>query len=526
MLQYILAELNPLDSDDEPPLKRKDLIAILKRGGVTFFLDGFDEVSIRDREAVMKDIKRVIEEFPKNHYVISSRPENALAAFAGFHRFKIEPLQKHESFLLIKKYDNNGPHSEQLIKRLGTNELSNVVEFLKNPLLTTLLYRCYEYKSQIPLRKPAFYRQVYDALYDWHDATKDGYNTREKTSRLDLDNFHRVLRALGFITILTGKVEGDADEFLGWIRQAKTYCKELQFSESNFLEDATKAVPVLCKEGNSYKWSHKSLAEYFCAQFIVSDLKADQGRVLKAIAGNRALQSFQNVLDLLYDMDAEVFRRHFVEPLSSLLKQRSGLPWAGLDPSIPIGSVRLRMALTFLRTIHLLPDFGDVMGEITKLTETPKQQHGLEGATAETPFVTASIYLVDTKPTKASRPSVMLCIDDPFQTVVNVLREKRDPLFVPSERLLEAGVKGALVGMKKKSSVQLDMTPTAQWNQRKSFDSVNNVLVRMFGGAVDFERLVSFDIRPSNQRIEKLTNDLLATFAESTKNPAKAVQEV
>ena len=70
-----------------------------------------------------------------------------------------------------------------------------VGEFLANPLLVSLLFKAFEYKQQVPFKKHVFYRQVYDALYHHHDLTKEPGFERKKHSGLDLEDFHRVLRA-------------------------------------------------------------------------------------------------------------------------------------------------------------------------------------------------------------------------------------------------------------------------------------------------------------------------------------------
>jgi predicted NACHT family NTPase len=177
LLDHLLSEFNPIGID-ESKFDTRQIVRLLKKGVFTFFLDGYDEISNQEREAVTRDIKEFTENHSGNKYLLTSRPEHALASFPSFKLFKIESLKKEEAFELIRKYDRNGERATKLIERLSSNSLREVDEFLKNPLLTTLLYRAYEYKNQIPLRKPVFYRQVYDALFEWHDLTKDGYSTR------------------------------------------------------------------------------------------------------------------------------------------------------------------------------------------------------------------------------------------------------------------------------------------------------------------------------------------------------------
>lgn len=190
ILALIEQQLNIGANEQEASyFKRTQIERLIKLGGLVFFLDGYDEIPVKDREKVTTDLKLFIDSFPKNIISITSRPETGLSAFPSFKQYTIRPLTKEESFSLIKKYDKDGSKSQQLIERLKGKEFRSVMEFLKNPLLTTLLYRCYEYKQNLPLKKHIFYRQVFDALFDWHDASKDGYNTREKNPNLILIAF-------------------------------------------------------------------------------------------------------------------------------------------------------------------------------------------------------------------------------------------------------------------------------------------------------------------------------------------------
>ena len=83
-------------------------------------------------------------------------------------------------------------------------------------------------------------------------------------------------------------------------------------SEKNYYGTFTKEN---IEEGSAILWAHKSMAEYFASQYIVTDAKQDQERICDHIANTIELQRFKNVLDLLYDSDIAVFGRHFISAL-------------------------------------------------------------------------------------------------------------------------------------------------------------------------------------------------------------------
>ncbi|POS00612.1 NACHT domain-containing protein [Flavobacterium croceum DSM 17960] len=304
LLQEIQEQLNSIDKNFDKDL----LLELLSEGGFIIILDGFDEIPLNDRESVTTDLQEFISKASNNRFFITSRPEKALSSFGHFQEFKIDPLTKNQAFELLRKYDSQGQVSTLLIKKLQEKELANIEEFLTNPLLVSLLFTAFEHKQAIPFKKYLFYRQVYDANFESHDLTKGDSYTHDKYSKLEIDDFHRVLRHIGFNCFKIQKIEFTKDELLKLINESKEFCVGLKFNDSDFLLDLLKTVPLFTQDGNYYRWSHKSLQEYFAAQFIYLDSKDKQNIILSKLYNHINLEKFINVLDLYYDMDYKTFR--------------------------------------------------------------------------------------------------------------------------------------------------------------------------------------------------------------------------
>lgn len=304
ILSEIQEQLNSINKDFDNNL----LLELLAEGGFIIILDGYDEISLTDREVVTADLQDFISKASNNEFFITSRPEKALLSFGNFQEFRINPLNKKEAFELLRKYDHQGSVSSLLIKKLQEQEMSNIEEFLTNPLLVSLLFTAFEHKQAIPFKKYLFYRQVYDANFESHDLTKGDSYTHDKYSKLEIDDFHRVLRHLGFSCFKLQKIEFSKDEILKLISDSKEFCAGLKFNESSFLEDLLRTVPLFTQDGNYYRWAHKSLQEYFAAQFIYLDSKEKQNAILDKLYNHSNLEKFINVIDLYYDMDYKTFR--------------------------------------------------------------------------------------------------------------------------------------------------------------------------------------------------------------------------
>jgi hypothetical protein len=327
------------------------ILELISKGGFIFMLDGFDEIEHDDRKDVVANIRDFIDKSGKNYFLLTSRPEDALTSFGDFSKFKIRSLKKEEAYLLLENYDSGGGIATLLIKKLKEKENDNINEFLKNPLLVSLLFAAFEHKHTIPLKKHLFYRQVYDAFFERHDLTKGESYTRTKFSKLEIDDFHRVLRFIGYRSMGLDKTEFSKDDLISLIKEAKDFCIDLKFGPSDFLKDILTKVPLFVQDGLYIKWAHKSIQEYFAASFIFTDSKSKQGKILSALTRSKGYR-YANTLDIYYSIDPVSFRRHviktFLEDYLTGLEQLR-LVWPDIEP-IP--------AATMLTSKHVLVKIG------------------------------------------------------------------------------------------------------------------------------------------------------------------------
>lgn len=314
VIDYIVDELQTLIHSS---ISNEIIQYLIEEGDFIFFFDGYDEISLSEKSNVTENLSRFINKSYKNTFIMSSRDENELSCFGQFQRFMINPLTTEEAFTLIEKYDKNGELSKELIQKLKEDKnLILLKEFLSNPLMVSLLYKAYEYKKTIPYKKHIFYRQVYDALFQDHDLSKGGCFEHEKRSGLDIEDFHKVMRALGYISFFKyRKMTYSKQELMNIINECKEKVPEINFNVSDLLSDILKAVPLLSTIGNEIKWVHKSFQEYFCAAYIALDLN-DKSNIIPKIATSDKCSENINVLDFFYDMDYKTFEESVIYPMT------------------------------------------------------------------------------------------------------------------------------------------------------------------------------------------------------------------
>ena len=317
IIDYIASEMNGI----KDYFTRDYIAELIEEGDFIFLFDGYDEISYESKEKITQNIQDFIIRCGNNKFFITSREENELACFGDFQRFNIQSLKKEEAYELIKKYDEDGERSKKIIEKLKTEENFKIInEFLENPLMVSLLYKAFEYKESIPYKKNIFYRQVYDALFEEHDLSKTGAYNRTKKSGLDLDDFHKILRCIGFITLAKG-INYSIEELMEIIKKAKNKTINCSFSENDFIDDLTHSVPLFIKDGNEYRWSHKSFQEYFAANYIAYDANEKQEQLLEQLVSESKINKYYNVLDFYYDINYKQFSRVILYPILNKLEQ-------------------------------------------------------------------------------------------------------------------------------------------------------------------------------------------------------------
>lgn len=319
-------------------------------GEFIFFFDGYDEISSSNKAFVTKNIQDFVAKAPNNKYILTSRPEEELACFGEFQEFRIRELKKVESYDLLRKYDISGKTSRLLISKLKTGNYSMINEFLKNPLLVSLLFAAFDFKQTIPLKKHIFYRQVFDAYFDSHDLSKGDSYVHEKKSNLDLDDFDKVMRKIGYECLRKQKIEFEKDELLKIIDSAKSGFSNLKFASTSLLGDLLKAVPLFCQDGMYYKWVHKSLQEYFAAEFIYKDSKNNQDAILTALYKSKKIDLYINLLDLYFDIDPVGFQKNIVKPLLESYVEYYEKSYFHSDV-ISSEAVNLRLTITYCNRV-------------------------------------------------------------------------------------------------------------------------------------------------------------------------------
>lgn len=294
---------------------------LLLSGQCVLLLDGLDEVDSNLLSSIVENIGQIIDMNSNNNIVLSSRVMDDLSSLNRFDLYNIKTLTKDESINLLIRYGlGELEYVENLVSevKLRYNEISNLLGI---PLTASLLFKVYQYKNYIPLKKNVYYKQVYDALYESHDLSKEIGYRRPKESNLDLDEMFKACCILGYITYKDGLIDFDRSSLVDYISKIKLHAPDLQIKPSLLLNDLLKSVPFIVKDGNTYKWIHKSFQEFFAAQALFDVYKGFVEQALTSIAKNTN-RAHENFLDFYYDIDTKGYTLYIIDPLIEKYKLR------------------------------------------------------------------------------------------------------------------------------------------------------------------------------------------------------------
>ena len=144
------------------------------KGHMVVFLDGYDEVKRESKDRLLSDF---IDKYPKNKYILTSRPSSGAQHVERFKKFDLCELKGNDVEKFAQKQLDAMEEDERGIAKGLLESLKNgknnpaVQSFLVNPLLLSIYINTYKHSPEIPNKKSMFYRKAIDALFYIHDST-------------------------------------------------------------------------------------------------------------------------------------------------------------------------------------------------------------------------------------------------------------------------------------------------------------------------------------------------------------------
>ncbi|MCL2573742.1 MAG: NACHT domain-containing protein [Defluviitaleaceae bacterium] len=296
----------------------------LERGMFMILLDGLDEMDGDKIKAFTQKLNAFCDKYPDNNVMMSSRVIEGSGDFIPFEKFavlEIMALDKGQAIKLIENLEFDEDTKQRFITALdGDSGLyEKHKEFASNPLLLTMMFLTYDDFAEIPSAPHQFYERAFETLLTMHDSTKAGY-IRKRESRLNPSDFKKVFATFCCITYYENKFsfsKEDLNDYLNMVK--KEVAKEgIGFDADKYINDLVNALCVLCKEGPTYSFSHRSFQEYFTAVYLkdqTDDIMEKRGlAIIKKDVGKAIIDK---TFSMLYNMAKAKFEKNILLPILS-----------------------------------------------------------------------------------------------------------------------------------------------------------------------------------------------------------------
>jgi hypothetical protein len=318
-----LRQLNNIDKTDIIPfliatlsqgksrISEREFRGKLERGDLFLVFDGFDELVEAKREPVQIDIMNLSTNYPDLKIVVSSRPDNRFASWTSFHVISVLPMRQKDVIELVEKAEFDRVVKRKFIKRMKDDSLyERHNSFMSNPLLASMMLLTYSHNYDVPDKMHLFYDHAFEALYQRHDSHKSGGFKREFKTSISVDVFKRILAYFCLITYTLEKYEFSEPELLQQLANAINI-EKADTNAQKFFSDLVNCVCILIPDGINYTFSHRSLQEYFAAYCLAYVTRHN----FRKIVGNWSARSGDSAVELLSEMNPDVFREEYIVPI-------------------------------------------------------------------------------------------------------------------------------------------------------------------------------------------------------------------
>lgn len=296
-------------TDFDVELPKEQFEFSLQLGKYLFLMDGFDEVKESLAKETAEKIQQFCSKYSKNPCIITTRPGRDTASLETFTTVKSQTLSREQAVELAKKIWDEDEKTREFCRQLKEEIYENKKhrEFAENPLLLTMMFLTFMRNNSLPDHLAEFYRQAFEALYSTHDSKNKGAYRREfKCDKLDAPSFRRVLSHFCFQSYFKQDYEFAEEKLLLYFEKSIEKFGFTEVRANDYLQDIKKVVCLLVKDGEEYRFAHRSFQAYFAACYTAEELNDEQQKkVLREFVKSLDWRKDRDYLDILEQLEHE-----------------------------------------------------------------------------------------------------------------------------------------------------------------------------------------------------------------------------
>ena len=250
----------------------------LRAGECVVLLDGLDEVARQeDRTKVAAWTERQISQYPRNDYVITSRPQGyrtagisgaAVLQVRGFTSAQVNRFV-HGWYLAAERHSTGadgqdiavraGSGADDLLRRL--EDAPALHDLTVNPLLLTMIANVHRYRGALPGSRADLYAEICQVML-WRRQ-----EAKNLAASLAGDKKERLLRELAYAMMQRQLRDLPREEVCDVFRPALRRLPG-QLAAEDFLADAGSNGLLVERESGLYCFVHQTFQEYLAAAHI------------------------------------------------------------------------------------------------------------------------------------------------------------------------------------------------------------------------------------------------------------------
>lgn len=255
---------------------------VLKAGRVLLLLDGMDEILNQDSTKILKEIRKFLDRYPKNQFVISCRTAAHKLQFHGFTDVEIAPFTDLQTNTFAQKWfrvfaktslQTSLEQSVQFMQKLELPENWHFRQLVRTPLFLHLACSMFHGQNVFPTKRAEFYKQGLDLLLGKWDAAK-GLGREDGCCGFLLPQKLGLLSQLATVTFEKGQyffehqvIVQYISDYLQSLPNTPVDPEELQFQSEALLKDMEMQHGLLTERARGiFSFSYWVFQEYFTAR--------------------------------------------------------------------------------------------------------------------------------------------------------------------------------------------------------------------------------------------------------------------
>lgn len=302
-------------------MERKYFEYSMEEGAYVILLDGYDEVNKDKMQKVSSELIFVSGKYPKNKYIVSSRPTDGFVGWNDFVEMESMELTKEQALNLIEKIEFDETVKKIFYKELDKRLYDKYRSFASNPLLLTIMLLTFDNRASIPDKLNDFYEQAFATLFNMHDATKDAY-VRDIRSKLGCEDFKLIFAYFCFKSYFASDFEFTEGLLHEYLLDAKKKFENISFKIEDFQEDLTQSVCMLVKEGITYRFTHRSFQEYFAAWYTCKLVDTVQHDLLTNWIKESDSVHTDSYFQMLFNLQSEKVNKIILYPGLKIIRKK------------------------------------------------------------------------------------------------------------------------------------------------------------------------------------------------------------